>query len=96
MHWEIIAVTLSSLGATVQITLRLKLWTLIINVVPFVMSGKRVLTIHFQIQTCKFIQLKANDSQTHFSIHYYSTVSSKKAVFIIGGDGADGLGGFSK
>ena len=27
-----------------------------------------------------------------FSIHYYATVSSKKAVFIIGGDGSSGLG----
>ena len=95
MHWENIAVILLSLGATVQITSRLKLCTTIMNVVPFAINGKKVLTIHFQNQTCEFSSID-KDSQKHFSIHYYSTVSSKKAVFIIGGDGADGLGGFSK
>ena len=60
MHWETIVVILSLLGATVQITLRLKLWTTIINI-PI--NGKRVPTIHFQIQTCKLIQLKAKNLQ---------------------------------
>ena len=60
MHWETIVVILLLLGATVQITLRLKLWTTIINI-PI--NGKRVPTIHFQIQTCKLIQLKAKNLQ---------------------------------
>ena len=81
MHWEIIAVTLSSLGATVQITLRLKLWTLIINVVPFVMSGKRVLTIHFQIQTCKFIQLKRLGTHKHISVSTIIRLFPRKKLF---------------
>ena len=58
MHWEIIVVILSSLVATVQIISKLKSWIKIIN-------GKKLLTIRFQIQTCKFIQLKAKDSQKH-------------------------------